>query len=73
MCGIAFKAPDLSQRDLALNFLSTLALGFVYKLLKTPFKKKKKHVSYVPYRIVCENEIVYVRSEEQSQNTEYTL
>lgn len=42
MCGIAFKAPDLSQQDLALNFLSTLALGFVYKLLKTPFKKKKK-------------------------------
>lgn len=37
MCGIAFKAPDLSQQDLALNFLSTLALGFVYKLLKTPF------------------------------------
>lgn len=40
MCGIVFKAPDLSQLDLALNFLSTLALGFVYNLLKTPFKKK---------------------------------
>lgn len=50
-----FKGPELSQVALALNFLSTLALGFVFNLLKTPFKKK---VSYVPYRIVCEHEIV---------------
>lgn len=56
MCGMVFKAPDLSQLDLALNFLSTLALGFVYNLLKTPFKKKT--YSYVPYRSVCENEII---------------
>lgn len=35
---IVFKAPDLSQLDLALNFLSTLTLGFAYNLLKTPLK-----------------------------------
>lgn len=48
------KRPDLSQVILTLNLLSTLALGFVLNLLKTPFK----NLSYVPYRIVCEHEIV---------------
>lgn len=37
MCGVVFKVPDLSQLDLALDFLSTL--GFAYNLLKAPFKK----------------------------------